>query len=218
MEKIIISPSILAADFGQLDRDVEMINQSEAQWVHFDVMDGVFVPNISFGFPILEAVRKKTEKILDVHLMIEKPERYIDEFHKLGADGITIHLESTTLVRENLRHIHELGIKNGLAISPDTPVESLYPYMEDTDMVLIMTVHPGFGGQKYIEACSDKIRAVRSYIKEHNLSTDLEIDGGVNKNNISEVLSHGANIIVAGSAVFGNDIEGNVAYFLQKME
>ena len=198
-----LAPSILSADFCRLGEQIEEIGKAGAQYLHIDVMDGVFVPSISFGMPIVSSVRPKTDLFLDVHMMVTKPERYV-----------TIHVEACDKVAETLRLIKSHGVKAGLAINPETPVETLLPYMEMVDMVLVMTVHPGFGGQKYIPECTDKIKEVRRLIEEKHLPVDLEIDGGVNLDNLQMNLDAGANVIVAGSAVFKNDITKNVKAFL----
>ncbi len=197
-----LSPSILAADFLNLGEEIRQTDQAGTQYIHIDVMDGVFVPSISFGMPILSAVRNTTEKFLDVHLMIVNPERYIEEFVKCGADGITIHLEASECVEETLTQIKALGCKTGLSISPDTPVEALYPFLHLTDMILIMTVHPGYGGQKFIPECEEKVRKLRDYLNQNNMDVDIEVDGGIKLDNAKMILDAGANVIVAGSAVF----------------
>lgn len=209
-----LAPSILSADFCRLGEQIEEIGKAGAQYLHIDVMDGVFVPSISFGMPIVSSVRPKTDLFLDVHMMVTKPERYVEEFIKCGADSVTIHVEACDKVAETLQLIKSHGVKAGLAINPETPVETLLPYMEMVDMVLVMTVHPGFGGQKYIPECTDKIKEVRRLIEEKHLPVDLEIDGGVNLDNLQMNLDAGANVIVAGSAVFKNDITKNVKAFL----
>lgn len=212
-----LAPSILAADFCELGSQLDIIEKSEAPYIHVDVMDGMFVPSISFGMPVLECVRKRTKRFLDVHMMVQSPERYVDEFMRLGADGITIHVEACDCVHETLARIKSLGGKRGIAINPETPIEQALMYIEEVDMVLVMTVRPGFGGQSYIPECLDKIRNIRSEINKRGLSVDVEIDGGVRLGNLKENLDAGANVIVTGSAVFKGDIDKNIQSFLQIM-
>ncbi len=202
---MILSPSILAADFLNLGNDIKEVEDAGAQYIHFDVMDGVFVPAISFGMPVLSAISKTSNCFLDVHLMIIDPEKYIDDFVACGADGITIHLEATKHVTEALKRMEDLGIRRGLAINPDTEVSELMPYLSMVDMILIMTVHPGRGGQKFIESCADKVRNIRRIVTEKGYPIDIEVDGGIKQDNAKMIIEAGANILVAGSAVFEKD-------------
>ena len=197
-----VAPSILAADFANLERDIRNIENSDARWIHADVMDGVFVPNISFGFGVVRAVRKLTRKTLDVHLMIVRPERYVKRFVEAGADIVTIHFEATECLRECLQMIHEAGARAGVSIKPATDVEVLRPYLDELDMVLIMSVEPGFGGQSYIPESTRRIARLRQMIAEAGTETIIEVDGGISAANAAEVYGAGADVLVAGSAVF----------------
>ncbi len=201
MERI-ISPSMLSADFGNLDRDTRMIDRSAAQWIHIDVMDGVFVPNISFGFPVMKPIRKASDKVLDVHLMIVDPEKYVARFVEAGADIVTFHYEATQTPREAIRLIRESGAKVGISIKPKTPVEVLRELLPEVDLVLVMSVEPGFGGQSFIEGSTDKVRELRKMIDEAGLNVTIEIDGGVSAANARELYEAGCDALVAGSAVF----------------
>ena len=213
-----LAPSILSADFCELGSQIEEIGNAGAQYVHIAVMDGVFVPSISFGMPIVSCIRPRTKLFLDVHMMVTKPERYVEEFVKCGADSVTIHVEASDCVEDTLKKIRSLGAKAGIALNPETPVKEILPYLEMVDMVLVMTVHPGFGGQAYIPECTDKIKEVRAAIKEKKLNVNLEIDGGVNLDNLQMNLDAGANVIVAGSAVFKGNITEKTKAFLDIME
>lgn len=207
----IISPSILSADFNILGQQLQEIERSGAKYLHIDVMDGMFVPSISFGMPVIASIRKNSNLFFDVHLMIVEPLRYIEAFAKAGADLITFHLEAAQgHVDETIDKIRSFGCKAGISIKPKTPVSELEPYMEKVDMILIMTVEPGFGGQKYIDASTEKIRRTRQLLEEKGLSLDIEVDGGIYADNVSVVKEAGANVIVAGSAVFIGDITENV--------
>lgn len=212
---MIVSPSLLSCDFANIQRDVEMLNSSKAEWIHIDVMDGVFVPNISFGFPVLSAVRKHTTKVLDVHLMIENADPYLHEFKKAGADILTVHYEACTHVHRTIQAIKELGMKAGIAINPHTPVSALQHMFSSVDLVLIMSVNPGFGGQKFIPETLNKLRLARAKIDAYYEKTGrqiwLEVDGGVNAQNIAEIAKAGADTFVAGSAIFtqGKDSDKN---------
>lgn len=198
----IISPSILAADFGNLGRDVAMLNESRAEWIHFDVMDGVFVPNISFGFPVLQSVRSATEKVLDVHLMIVDPIRYVKRFAEAGADIITFHYEATENPRECIAAIREAGAKVGISIKPATDVSVLGELLKEIDMVLVMSVEPGFGGQSFIESSLDKISRLKGMILESGADCLIEVDGGISERNAASIFAAGADVLVAGSSVF----------------
>ena len=200
----IIAPSILSADFLNLGKDIEMINQSQAEWIHIDVMDGVFVPNISYGIPIIKAVRKASKKILDVHLMIVQPERYFETFRDAGADMITFHYEASVHLHRSVAMIHELGIKAGIVLNPHTPVNVLSEILPDLDMVLLMSVNPGFGGQKFIENTYRKIAALKQMIGATGKNILIEVDGGVDISNASELVQHGADVLVAGNTVFSS--------------
>ena len=203
--KYIIAPSILSADFGNLQRDIEMINQSEADWFHVDVMDGVFVPNISFGFPVMAAVKKHATKPLDVHLMIVEPDKFIPEFAKAGADRITVHYEACTHLHRTIQLIKASGCKAGVALNPHTPVTLLQDVIEDLDLVLIMSVNPGFGGQAFIHNTYKKIQDLKRLSQGVNEDLIIQVDGGVSLLNIAKLVSAGANAFVAGSAIFATD-------------
>ena len=201
-DKKLIAPSILAADFSNLSRDIALVNQSDADWFHLDVMDGVFVPNISFGMPVIKSMAKHTTKPLDVHLMIVEPDRYIQTFADLGADVLTVHAEACTHLHRSLQSIKAAGMKAGVALNPHTPVASLSQVIADIDLVCLMSVNPGFGGQSFIEATYEKVRELRTLIDENNADTLIEIDGGVTDQNASQLVAAGADVLVAGSYVF----------------
>ena len=201
---MIVSPSILSCDFANIQRDVEMLNQSAAEWIHVDVMDGVFVPNISFGFPVLSAVRKHTTKVLDVHLMIQHADPYLKDFKAAGADMITVHYEACTHLHRTIQSIKELGMKAGVALNPHTPVDCLNSILEELDLVLIMSVNPGFGGQKFISSTLNKVAALNQLKSNRNLNFIIEVDGGVTNENAASLRDAGANALVAGSYVFNS--------------
>jgi len=201
---MIVSPSLLSCDFGNLQRDVEMLNRSNAEWIHIDVMDGVFAPNISFGFPILSAVRKHTNKVLDVHLMIQDADPYLADFKKAGADIITVHYEACTHLHRTIQAIKELGIKAGVALNPHTPVNLLTNIIHELDLVLIMSVNPGFGGQKFIANSVSKVKELHSMKQQMGLNFIIEVDGGVNSDNAPLLKEAGADALVAGSFVFNS--------------
>lgn len=201
----IISPSVLSADFGHLSRDIEMLDRSAAEWIHIDVMDGVFVPNISFGFPVMGPIRKGTKKVLDTHLMIVEPEKYIERFAKAGADIITIHLEATDDLHAAIAMIKKTGAKAGVSIKPKTPVSAIAPYLRELDLVLIMSVEPGFGGQSFIEGSTEKVAELKREIDRCGSQAVIEIDGGITLGNAAEVYAAGCDVLVAGSTVFASD-------------
>ena len=212
-----LSPSILAADFWSLGEQIRAVERGGASYLHVDVMDGVFVPSISFGMPVLEALKRKTTLLLDVHLMIVEPERYIETMASMGADLINFHLEATSDPLEVIQKIRSLGKKVGITIKPATPITALEPYLELVDMVLIMTVEPGFGGQSIMMDCVEKVRQLRKRVTELGLELDIEVDGGVKESNLEMVLEAGANVIVAGSAIFGGNPEERTKAFVEKM-
>jgi len=214
----ILSPSLLSADFTNLEKELSDITSGGALYVHIDVMDGMFVPSISFGMPVMKSIRKISNLCFDVHLMIEQPERYIDEFVKCGADMITVHAESTNHLNRVIMAIKEQGVKAGVAINPATPLSALEYVLEYVDMVLIMSVNPGFGGQKYIPNITEKIKNLRAMIADRHLNVDIEVDGGIKLDNVEEVLQAGANVIVAGSAVFGAETYKNTKAFMKILE
>ena len=200
----IIAPSLLASDFLRLGEESQMLNESEADWFHLDVMDGRFVPNISFGLPVIAAIRKSTSKVCDVHLMIEEPERYAEDFKKAGADILSVHLEACRHLHRNLQQIRSLGMKAGVALNPHSPVEAIYDMLDEIDLVCIMSVNPGFGGQKFIPQTIQKIKNLRERIDSNKLSTLIEIDGGVTLDNAKAIVDAGAHVLVAGNTVFSS--------------
>lgn len=214
----ILAPSILAADFAVLGEQIRTVEEAGAQYIHIDVMDGIFVPSISYGMPVIRSLRKVTDKVFDVHLMIEKPERYISAFADCGADSITFHIEATDKADEILEDIHGRGLKAGISVKPDTPVEVLRPYLDRLDMILVMTVEPGFGGQSYLDFCTGKVEEARKLADGTGRSIDVQVDGGITLGNVETVLHAGANVIVTGSAVFRGDIAANTRAFLEKLQ
>lgn len=213
--KIILAPSILAADLNVLGEQIKETERAGAEYLHFDVMDGVFVPSISFGMPVLESICNTTKQVKDVHLMITEPIRYIEAFAKAGADIITVHFEACEDIHATINKIKACGIKVGVSIKPATPVSVLEPLLEQIDMALVMTVNPGFGGQKYIPESLDKIRELKYMIDEKQLDVDIQVDGGLYMSNVRESIDAGANVIVAGSAVFKGDPAKNTADFME---
>lgn len=205
MKTKLIAPSVLSADFGNLQRDIEMINRSQADWFHVDVMDGRFVPNISFGFPVMKAIQEHAKKFVDVHLMIVEPEKYVEEFINYGADLVSVHYEACTHLHRTINLIQDKGAKAGVVLNPSTPVWMLEDIITEVDLVLLMSVNPGFGGQKFIENTYKKIRETKELILENNSTALIEIDGGVNTENAPKLFEAGADVLVAGNAVFASE-------------
>ncbi len=216
--KPIIAPSILAADFANLQREASMINESQADWIHVDVMDGVFVPNISFGIPVIKAIKKHAKKPLDVHLMIVQPERYIETFREAGADLLSVHIEASTHLHRTIQQIKSAGMKAGVAINPHTSVSQLKDVLADIDLVCMMSVNPGFGGQKFIENTYQKVNELKQLISETKSSALIEIDGGVNQENAKPLLDAGANVLVAGNFVFSSSDPKSVIQRLKEIQ
>lgn len=212
---ITLAPSLLGADFKKLGEQVQMVDRAGAGYIHLDVMDGAFVPSISFGMPVIQSLRSCSDKVFDVHMMVEEPGRYVDDMKKAGADLICVHQEACIHLDRTIHQIREAGMKAGVALNPATPVSTLEYILDQVDMVLIMSVNPGFGGQKFIPYALDKIRQVRSICSERGLNPDIQVDGGVSFDNVNQVLEAGANIIVAGSAVFKGNPEENTKRFLE---
>lgn len=213
----ILSPSILSADFARLGEEIKAVDEAGSQYIHVDVMDGRFVPSISYGMPVIKSVRKCTDKVFDVHLMIDEPIRYIGEFVESGADIITVHVEACSDVKATLDKIKEYGVKCGITLNPSTDVKAIEAYIGMVDMVLVMSVNPGFGGQKFIEGSLSKVRKIREIINENGYGADVEIDGGITMDNVRAAVDAGANVIVAGSAVFKGNAGDNARKFLKLM-
>ena len=212
---MILAPSILAADFKELGKEIQTIEENGAQYLHFDVMDGMFVPSISFGMPVLASIKGHTQQVMDVHLMVTEPIRYVEDFAKAGADILTVHVEACENLVETVDKIHACGMKAGVSIKPNTPVSALEPVLDKTEMFLIMSVEPGFGGQAFIPESLERISELRNLLNEKGLTTDIEVDGGIYHKNVAEVLAAGANVMVSGSGVFKGDIKDNTAKFME---
>lgn len=210
-----VAPSVLAADFAELGSQLRAVSEAGAEWIHLDVMDGAFVPSISFGMPVIKSIRRVTDRVFDVHMMVEEPGRYAEDMKKAGADLLCVHQEACRHLDRTIHQIHDLGMKAGVALNPATPVETLEWILDEVDMVLIMSVNPGFGGQKFIPYALEKVKRLRAMLDERGLKTDIQVDGGIGLGNVRQVLEAGANIIVAGSAVYQGDAAANTAAFCE---